>query len=353
MKKSNRKIRQIEIDGKTYFAYELDKEIYGERIRVYADTREELEQKISQAEEERFRLLMNYLPAVPRLKDYAELYFRNAMGNVTPTVLKSELLLVKSTVYGSEIDCEIKNLTAEKIQKFYAELQYQQTEINRLNDILQRIFDVAERAGADIPMLKNIQSDEIAEEKTGHVMLSEHEMKMLLQSCLAIKKYRKNMWGIIFSLYTGIKFSEVMKLRNGDFNLNEKFVISQDRKIILCDECVNWLEQKIMEKTFDNISDAYALKLYENAEQRKIFCMNCLTQSSEELFFANKNGKTLKYTNANIALRNAAADCGISRNISLIDIHKSFIRNELKRGVSQEELKERYHYNDKYRFEFD
>ena len=62
-------------------------------------------------------------------------------------------------------------------------------------------------------------------------------------------------------------------------------------------------------KSFDNISDAYALKLYENAEQRKIFCMNCLTQSSEELFFANKNGKTLKYTNANIALRNVRAKC--------------------------------------------
>ena len=352
MKKSNRKIRQIEVDGKTYFAYELDKEIYGERIRLYADTREELEQKISQAEEERFRSLMKYLPANPKLKDYAELYFRNAMGSVSPTVLKSELLLVKSTVYGSEIDCEIKNLTAEKIQKFYAELQYQQTEINRLNDILQRIFDVAERAGADVKVLRNVQPNESTEEQDEHILLSEEEMKLLLQSCFAVTKYRRNMWGIIFSLYTGIKFSEVTKIRNSNLDLNEKTVISRDSKIPLSEECINWLEQKIIEKSFADIKDIHAVKLYENAEQRKIFCTNYLTQSPDNLFFANEKGKILRYTNANIALRNAAADCGISRNISLIDIHKSFIMNELKKGISQQELKERYGYSSKYRFDF-
>ena len=256
MKKSNRKIRQVEIDNKTNFAYELDKEIYGERIRLYADTRDELEQKISQAEEERFRSLMKYLPANPKLKDYAELYFRNAMGSVSPTVLKSEIMLVKGVVYHSEIDIAVANLTAEKIQSFYAGLHYQQEEIIRLNEILQKIFEVAERAGADVKVLRNVQPNENAEEQDEHILLSEEEMKLLLQSCLAVTKYRRNMWGIIFSLYTGIKFSEVTKIRNSNLDLNEKTVISRDSKIPLSEECINWLEQKIIEKSF---ADIYSL----------------------------------------------------------------------------------------------
>ena len=353
MKKSTKKIRQVEMDGKMYFAYELDKEIYGKRIRLYADTKEKLEQKIQQASEERFKLLINCLPVSPSLKDYAELYFKNAIKSISPIALKSEIMLVKSTVYGSVIDTELSNLTAEKIEKFYTELHYQQEEINRLNEILQRIFDTAERAGADVTALKNIKTDDNAEEQSEHVLLSDEEMKLLLQSCLAVTKYRKNMWGIIFSLYTGIKFSEVMKVKNSDLDLNEKIVISKGMKVPLNDECINWLEQKVIENAFDDTANIHAVRLYENAEQRKIFCMNYLAQSPDSLFFANKNGKVLRYSNANIALRNAAADCGISRNISLIDIHRSFIMNELKKGAGQKELKERYGYNSKYRFNFD
>lgn len=353
MKKSNRKIRQVKIDGRQCYGYELDKEIYGERIRLYADTEQELEQKISQAEEKRFQSLMQYLPASPALKDYADLYFRNAVGTVTPSALKSEIMLIKSTVCDSEIDCGIENLSAEKIQDFYNSLKYQSEEIVRLNGILQRIFDTAERAGADVSGLKNISAEDNPEEQTEHILLSESEMKTLLQSCLAVTKYRRNMRGIIFSLYTGIKFSEVMKIRNSDFHLNEKSVISKNSEVPLSDECTGWLERKIIEKAFDDISDVHAVQLYENSEQRKIFCQNFLAQSPEELFFANRNGKTLRYSNANTALRNAAAGCGISKNISLIDIHKSFIMNELKKGIGQEELRKRYGYNSKYRFDFD
>ena len=76
MSKSNRKIRRVELDGRQYYGYELDKAVYGVRERLYAETEEELQQKIQQADDERFRSLADGLPSKPTLKNYAELYFR-------------------------------------------------------------------------------------------------------------------------------------------------------------------------------------------------------------------------------------------------------------------------------------
>ena len=245
MKKSNRKIRTVEIDGKTYFGYELDKNVYGERKRLYADTKEELEQKIQQAENERFKSLMCYLPQEPKLQDYANLYFRNAIGVVSSAELKSEILLMKSTVYGSGIDRNITELTADDVEKFYSTLtaKYQSDDIARLHEILKKVFEVAVRAGAE-----TFEFDEVHlpkydknEEQSAKYLLSEQEMKLLLNNCLTNPKYGRNIWTVVLSLYTGIYFADILKIRHSDIHIDDREIISKGNAVPMSEECAVWL----------------------------------------------------------------------------------------------------------------
>ena len=245
MSKSNRKIRKVELDGRQYYGYELDKAVYGIRKRLYAETEEELQQKIRQADNDRFQSLASCLPSRPTLKNYAELYFKYSMGIIPVTELKAEILLVKNAVYGSAIDIDIAKLTPEKLQEFYQTLseKYHGDDIERLHEILQKIFSSAERTGADIPRLNDLHkpAEHHTDETVQKEILTEEELNLLLNTCLEIQ--RKNMNSIIFVLYTGIRFSEVMKIRNSDFHFEEQFVLSKNCHVPMSDECVNWLEQ--------------------------------------------------------------------------------------------------------------
>ncbi len=352
MSKSNRKIRKVELDGREYYGYELDKAVYGIRKRLYAETEEELQQKIRQADNDRFQSLLNGLPSKPTLKNYAELYFKYNIGTVSVTELKAEILLVKNAVYGSAIDIDVRNLTHEKLQEFYETLseKYHGDDIERLHEILKKIFVVAERTGVNVPDLENWQVPDKQDEKIQKDVLTEYELKVLLDTCLTVHK--QNMWGIIFSLYTGIKFSEVMKIRNSDFHFKEQFVLSKNCLVPMSDECMNWLEQMIPEKAFSGQKNQkeYVTKLYNNPEQRKIFVKGWLEQNPDELFFTNRNGNPVRYDTATKLLRSVVSQCGLSKNITLILLHKSFIAKEIKNGVSKKELRKRYGYCDGHRF---
>ena len=160
------------------------------------------------------------------------------------------------------------------------------------------------------------------------------------------------MWGIIFSLYTGIKFSEVMKIRNSDFHFEEQFVLSKNCPVPMSDECMNRLEQMVPEKAFSGQKNQkeYVTKLDNNPEQRKIFVKGWLEQNPDELFFTNRNGNPVRYDTATKLLRSVAGQCGLSKNITLILLHKSFIVKELKNGVGKQELRRRYGYCEDHRF---
>ena len=352
MSKSNRKIRKVELDGRQYYGYELDKTVYGIRERLYAETEEELQQKIQQADDERFQSLADGLPSKPTLKNYAELYFRYSIGMASATELKAEILLVKNAVYGSEVDIDVRNLTPEKLQEFYKNLseKYHSDDIARLHEILKKIFVVAERAGVDVPDLENWQVPDKQDEKIQKDILTEYELKILLDTCLTIHK--QNMWGIIFSLYTGIKFSEVMKIRNSDFDFEEQVVLSKNFPVPMSDECVNWLEQTVLGKALSGqkSQQEYIVKLYNNPERRKNFVKSWLEQNPDELFFTNRNGNPVRYDTAIKLLRSVAGQCGLSKNITLILLHKSFIVKELKNGVGKQELRRRYGYCEDHRF---
>ena len=362
MKKSNRKIRFVETDGRQYYAYELVGKIYGKRKRLYAETKEELEQQIHQAEEERLRSLFSVLPSKPVLKDYANLYLKNEMIVSNPNRVTDDVMLAKNFLYGSEIDKNISEITSEDVRRFYKRLQSESTATptEKLNDMLKRIFEFAELSGAETvnPEQFQIQDETLcADDK--NLFLSEQEMDYLMNTCKSFTKSGRSAWVVIFMLYTGIRFRDIPNIRHGGLHMEQKTVTVCGREYELSDECIVWLEQRIVEKAIakpkwrrNSDSDETAISpmlshLYDDLERRKIFIANYLEQTAEDIFFTNANDKPVTYKSTNLFLKQALKKCSFPENITLNMLHRSFIAKELKHGVTSEKLTEVYGYSRK------
>ncbi|MBD5159512.1 MAG: phage integrase family protein [Ruminococcus sp.] len=345
MKKKNYKIRQVETDGKLYYFYEMEWNLYGRRERFYAPTEEELWEKLQQTEDEKLKYILKSAPENPVLNDYINVYFKGQLSVGNSVEMKSDLLFVRTITSSSEIDRNITELSAENIQNYYNKLteKYRTEEINRLHEILTEIFQSFNHIGIQTADLSKMQipDKKTVSNKSERNLLSENEMKTLMIQCRSSRN-SNNAFVIIFALYTGIYMNDIFEIRNHDVRLDDGAVIVKDRTVPVCTECMEWLKERIADKAVE--SDV----LYKNPEQKESIIRNYLQSNPDEYLFTNARGnKTTFYPVSNF-LKNIAEKCGISRSITPLALHCSYLADSIKNSATVEELKEIYGHDDKF-----
>ena len=347
MKKKNYKIRQVETDGKIHYFYEMEWNLYGRRERFYAPTEEELWEQLQQTEDERLKYLMKSAPANPVLNDYINLYFKGQISIGNPSELKSDLLFVRAMTSGSEIDRSITELSAEDIQNYYTKLtaQHSMKEIGRLHEILTEIFrsfnhidiQTADLSTVELPDKKTVP------DKPRKELLSKQDMETLMLQCrTARNSNNNNAWIIIFALYTGIYLNDIFEIRNRDVKLDDYTITVNGIAVPICIECVEWLKERISEKAVE--TDV----LYKNLEQQESIIRNYLQSNPDEYLFTNAHKNKTTYNPTVNFLKNTAEKCGLSRNITPLLLHRSYLADALKNGMTVEELKAVYGHDDKF-----
>lgn len=347
MKKKNYKIRQVETDGKLYYFYEMEWNLYGKRERFYAPTEEELWEKLQKIEDERLKYLLKSAPKNPVLNDYINLYFKGHMSIGNPMELKSDLLFIRAMTSDSEINRNITELSTEDIQNYYTKLtaQYSIKEISRLHEILLEVFQSFNHVGIQTIDLSKVQlpDNETASGKSRKALLSKQEMENLLLQCQTSRNSNNNnAWVIIFALYTGICLNDIFEIRNSDVRLDDCTVIVSGNAVPMCSECTEWLKERISDKAVE--SDV----LYKNPEQKENIIRNYLQSNPDEYLFTNKNRSQTTYYPTTRFLKNIAEKCGLSRNVTPLVLHHSSLADALKNGATVEELKAVYGHDDKF-----
>lgn len=347
MKKKNYKIRQVETDGRLYYFYEMEWNLYGRRERFYAPTEEELWEKLQQTEDDRLKYLLKSAPSDAVLNDYINLYFKGQLSIGNPVEMKSDLLFVRTMTSGSEIDRSITELSAEDIQDYYQKLtaKYSTEEISRLHEILMEIFQSFSHIGIQTADLSKVQIPDrkTVSDKSEKALLSEQEMQILMLQCQASRNSNNNnAWVIIFALYTGIYLNDIFEIRNCDVRLDDCTVIVGENVVPVRSECMEWLKERISDKAVE--SDV----LYKNPEQKENIIRNYLQSSPDEYLFTNAKGNQTTYYPAARFLKNIAEKCGLSRSITPLALHRSYLVDALENGASVEELKAVYGHDDKF-----
>ena len=104
-KKGKSEIIYVETSkGNNYFAYDYYESEFGKRRRLYAPTKEELEEKIRHMREQEEQRLAVYLPKTTMLKDWANYYFRSIIGKASASDLKRFMMLFQTSVLGTDVD---------------------------------------------------------------------------------------------------------------------------------------------------------------------------------------------------------------------------------------------------------
>lgn len=346
MKKKNYKIRQVETDGRLYYFYEMEWNLYGRRERFYAPTEEELWEKLQQTEDDRLKYLLKSAPADAVLNDYINLYFKGQLSIGNPVELKSDLLFVRTMTSGEEIDRSITELSAEDIQDYYQKLstRYSTEEIGRLHEILAEIFRSFSHIGIQTADLSNVQLPDrkTVSDKSEKALLSEQEMQILMLQCQASRNSStNNALVIIFALYTGIYLNDIFEIRNCDVRLDDCTVIVGGNAVPMCSECMEWLKERISDKAVE--SDI----LYKNPGQKENIIRNYLQSSPDEYLFTNAKGSQTTYYPAARFLKNIGEKCGLC-SITPLALHRSYLADALKNGASVEKLKAVYGHDDKF-----
>ncbi|MDE6834933.1 MAG: site-specific integrase [Ruminococcus sp.] len=319
--------------------------LYGKRERFYSPTEEELWEKLQQTEDEKLKYILKSAPENPVLNDYINVYFKGQLSIGNPVEMKSDLLFIRTITSGSEIDRNITELSADDIQNYYQKLtaKYSMEEIIRLHEILTEIFQSFNHIGIQTTDLSKIQipDKKTVSNKPERNLLSENEMKTLMIQCRSSRN-SNNAFVIIFALYTGIYLNDIFEIKNRDVRLDAGAVIVKDRTVPVCTECIEWLKERIADKAVER--DV----LYRNPEHKESIIRNYLQSNPDEYLFTNARGNKTTFYPASNFLKNIAEKCGISRSITSLVLHCSYLADAIKNGATVEELKEIYGHDDKF-----
>ena len=360
-----------------YFAYDYYESGLGKPKRLYADTKEKLEEKIQHVKEEEERKLLAFLPKTTLLKDWAMYYFKSIVNKVSASELKSIISLFETSVFGSEIDRDITAITAEEMKNFYLILKnrYEIKNVIKTDSVLRNIFKTANEKGIktfdydEIPVPEKKTDERFHEVPSGY-MPTAKEQQIILDYCLSHSSLGSLSWTIIFASFTGIKLTAVAKLLHKDFHFSEKFVDTGNGIVPLSNECMNWLKRIIAEKavliagketdweehrrnisgytsfhSFDNLTAEQVLVLMnENQELMNDFTENYLKQNPENVMFVTRKNTPVAIPNSQRVLKTIAGKCNLPKGITGISLHKAFIAKELENGKSMTLLKNRYGY---------
>jgi len=365
-------------EGNSYFAYDYYESELGKRRRIYADTRELLEEKIQHIRDEEKKKLLMYLPKTSMLKDWCGYYFKSLVGKSSANELKHIMLLFDTSVYGTEIDCDMKDITVEDMERFYLVMQtkYDMKNVQKIDEIMRKIFQTANENGIETFDFNEIQSPEkittpkFHEVPSGYIPSAE-ELELILNQCITTTSLGTLAWTVAFAVMTGIQLPTIAKLTNKDFDFESKTVTTGKGIVPIDEKCMEWLKSMIVKKFFLIINKGKKREeiclpitcyrtveklpanltveeiipyMAEHTDIRNEFVSEYMNQNPDDFMFVSNNNSPVGVANVQRILRTIAAKCNIPKGITGKSLHKAFIVAELDKGKSPELLKTRYGY---------
>lgn len=365
-------------EGNSYYAYDYYESELGTRRRIYAGTKEQLEEKIQHMKEAEDRKLAVYLPETSMLKDWCGYYFRSIIGKSAPAELKNLIMLFQTSVYGTEIDCDMTEITVDDMKRFYLvmETRYDMKNVKKIDEVMRKIFQTANEKGiqtfdfSEIPVPEKIMNDKFREIPSGYIP-SAQELEQILDKCMTSASLGTLAWAVAFAVMTGIPLPKIARLTNKDFDFEKQTVTAAKCFVPIDGKCVEWLKSMIVKKFVlimnkgnegeeifkpitcyrsapaipENFTPEQIVSfMAEHTETRDEFITNYMKQNPDDFMFVSNNNKPVDTANAQRILRTIAAKCNIPKGITGKSLHKAFIAAELEKGKSPELLKTRYGY---------
>lgn len=318
MKKGTKTIRKVKTNNQEYYVYDLDKDIFGKRRRLYGKTEEELNERIRQAQDimEQQR---SKLPDGCKLKDFVLYYFRMASGNISGTNMKRLVNLFENAVFDSSIDRNMNELTIDEIQDFYKTLtnKYATDNIKDIDIIMGNIFEITNKAGRTDLDYSAVSIPEASSNFfVPDYIASAEELDKMLDFCLAdnCRKYKANELFITFMLLTGLAYNDVTKIPCDEVDLSIPELKTNGRTFALDERTAEWLKKM-------------------DGEEK----LHISSHGGGEMLFLDSTGfkKTLDAI---------LKSCGLPKTITRKSLHKSCIIRKIEEGVSPAKLYKNYGY---------
>lgn len=326
MRRGTKTIRKVFTGSKEYYIYDLDKDFFGKTKRLYADSENELKEKIAAAEAERKVILETYRPVGKKLSDYVCFYLKCSISKSAMVDIKRLTVLFENAVFDSKIDKNIDEITENEIQEFYngAVLKFQEDSIKEITKVLEKTFILAGQSGIEIQfdlskIKKNVPDARIVQSP---YIMTPKEYELMLSYCISddCTRYGVNELAIIFLMMTGLKFADVKQIKIKDVDTENKVVTIGEKQYLLSDKCVSWLNMQV-----------------------KSGKIPAITPENERLLFVNSYGRELTSQSFHTTVSKITKRCGLPKGIAGKTIRKAYFVSELANGVLPQELMERLH----------
>ena len=288
------------------------------------------------------------------------------------------MLLFDTSVYGTDIDCDMKKITVDDMERFYLVMQtkYDIKNVQKIDEIIRKIFQTANENGIEtfdfdkIPVPQKITNPKFHEVPSGYIPSAE-ELEQILNHCMTTTSLGTLAWTIAFAVMTGIPLPRIAELANKNFDFENKTVTTGKGIVPIDEKCIEWLKSMIVKKFFlimnkgkkteeilrsitcyrtaEKLASNLTVEeiipyMAEHTEIRDKFVSEYMNQNPDDLMFVSSNNSPVGVANAQRILRTIATKCNIPKGITGKSLHRAFIVAELDKGKSPELLKTRYGY---------
>ena len=322
MRELQNSIRTVNIKGKVYYVYDLKSQYTNKKQRVYGNTEEELIEKVNARIDEQISENVYIKPEKPILREYIELYFKNSLNTMSATKLKRFSQVVEGSIYGSEIDKDMTELTAEELSTFFRGLfdKYPVESVIKSYEIVGEAFKLSNLYGDTDFNFSKVKLPKVNKQpKTYPYILTPDEYDRLLNFCLDdnCHTYGSGELIITLALYTGVKYTELTKTTADNFYEKDGKAYLKIGKADtpLSEECVNWLK-RMKEEGKLNLGEDKGIPLFLNSDKNETSVV-CISRTFEAI---------------------AKKRCGYPNGVGTKTLQKAFVVKSLLEGVPAEEL---------------
>lgn len=325
MKKAKKEYAKNNINGIDYLWKYLPEELnlFDRKVKIFGKTEKEIDTKFARKTAERRELIKQMMPENHTLKSVILAYFMYVKGDVRKlNEIEKMYKLSEDSIFGSNIDKDVEDITLEDISTFYNEQskKYIKDDFKVLNKVIKKAFIISGAAGVTSITLEqldevfnNATSTSSTEGKEPEYIPTPEDLDKLLNFCLegGTKKFwSNNKQKLTFVLLTGLNTSEAI---NAEVDIDKLPDIKvKGREFRIDEHTEEWLRNGLASGDLTLVDG----RLFEN------------THTVKQAFFTT--------------LRAMAAQCLIPTGISPHSLFKGMLVRKVNDGMPIEEVSERY-----------
>lgn len=296
--------------------------LFERKIKIYGKTEKETDAKFARRTAEIREQIKQMMPENHKLKSVILSYFMSVKRNDRLLAESEQMYKIsEESIFDSEIDKDIEDLTIEEIGSFYSKVakKYTKSDMKKLNKLIKKAFSISGAAGlTSITIeqldeeLNKIISTDIESDAPEYIPTPE-DLDKLLGYCLngeTKKFWSNNTQKLAFVLLTGLNTTEAT---NAEIDIDKLPDIKVKERVFRVDERTEeWLRNGLANGSLTLENG----RLFKN------------THTIQQAFFTS--------------LRGIATHCLISSGMTPKSLYKGMLVRKVNEGMPIEEVSKRY-----------